>query len=68
MSYQKELEKICGKYTSKNECYASEEYKRAYPRLIKLYRKEGLHIKRKNLLRNRKRLRQDAMESLFAVK
>ena len=66
--YENEIEKFISKYKSKNAFYSSEEYKREYPRLSALYKSEGLGVKRKNLLRNRRRLNQIGMEAMFAVK
>ena len=66
--YKKELQKILKKFASPQEAYASVEYKKKYPMLMRLYKQEGLDIKRKNLLRNRRRLKQIGMESMFAVR
>lgn len=66
--YEIEINKLLGKYKSKNALYSSEEYKREYPRLIKLYNESGLRQRRKNILRNRRRLKEDGMNALFSVK
>lgn len=69
MSYLEEYNKLLAKFGgSKNKMLVSNEYKMAYPRLSKLYKMEGLDIKRKNLLRNRRKLKQIGMEAMFAVK
>ena len=68
MTYAEEIDKLRSLFKSNNDFYSSELYRNEYPRLQKMYIEEGLATKRKNLLRNRKRLKEDGMNALFAVK
>ena len=67
-TFKEELEKLRKEFKSDNALYSSALYKEKYPELMKLYQEEGLGERRKNLLRNRRRLKKMGMEAMFAVK
>ena len=68
MGYKEELAKLRKGFKSDNAFYSSALYKQKYPELMEMYKSEGLGEKRKNLLRNRRRLKEDGMNALFNVR